>query len=118
VNAPGADTPPMTATTDTHRDAPLAVRPATAADAAALRDLARLDSARPLDGDVVLAEAGGAPVAALLLAHGRYVAHPFVRTGEVREMLRTYAARFATGAAPRRAPWSRSPQGRHVEAAA
>jgi hypothetical protein len=65
----------------------LVVRRATAADAAALADLAALDSSRPLAGDVVLAEADGAVVAAVS-GDGRAVADPFVATADVVAMLR------------------------------
>jgi hypothetical protein len=70
--------------------APLVVRPATPADAAALADLAALDSARPLEGDVVLAEAGGGVVAALS-ADGRAIADPFALTADVVDVLRVRA---------------------------
>jgi hypothetical protein len=66
---------------------PLVVRRATAADAPALVDLAALDSARPLAGDVVVAEADGALVAAVS-RDGRAVADPFLRTADVVAMLK------------------------------
>ena len=94
------------------------LRLATTADASTLRDLARLDSARPLAGPVVLAELDGTPVAARSLADGRAVADPFVRTMPVLELLESYAARVATVTAPRRSPWSLPPQRRHLQAAA
>jgi hypothetical protein len=77
----------------------LTVRFATAADAAALMDLARLDSARPLSGDRLVAEAVGRPVAALSLDDGRVVADPFRRTADAVALLRVRAAQQA--AAPR-----------------
>jgi hypothetical protein len=65
---------------------PLVVRRATPADASALVDLAALDSARPLDGDVVVAEADGVLVAAVA-GDGRVVADPFRPTADVVAML-------------------------------
>jgi hypothetical protein len=72
----------------------LTFRPATAADAAALRRLAALDSADPLSGEVVLAESDGRLVAAIS-ASGRVVADPFVPTATTVQLLRTasWAAR-------------------------
>jgi hypothetical protein len=77
--------------------APLVLRPATSADTADLERLAALDSARPLDGDVLLAYAGGEPRAALSLSSGRAVADPFWASGELVELLRA-----AAGGRPRR----------------
>jgi hypothetical protein len=100
----------------------LTVRVAGAADEAALRDLALLDSARPLAGDVVVAERDRRLVAALSLRDGRVVADPFARTADVRDVLRAYAGRpaaaAAAAAAARRSPWSFPPQRRHLHAAA
>jgi hypothetical protein len=101
-----------------HMTASYTLRPAGPADAAALRDLALLDSASPLAGDVLVAEHDHRLVAALSLADGRSVADPFVRTVAVRTMLRAYAARPTADAAERRSPWSRPPQRRHLQAAA
>ena len=74
-------------------DAPLVVRPATAADAAPLRYLASLDSAKPPAAPAVLAELDGRLVAAVSLADGRAVADPLVPTATVLAVLRGYAAR-------------------------
>ena len=76
---------------------PLVLRPATSADSHDLERLAALDSARPLDGDVLLAFAGGEVRAALSLASGRAVADPFWPSGELVELLRA-----AAGERPRR----------------
>ncbi len=81
---------PMTATT-------LTIRPATASDAGALADLARLDSARPLDGDVLLAEAAGRAVAAVALDSGRAVADPFHPSAEAVAVLRVRAGQLRGG---------------------
>jgi hypothetical protein len=67
---------------------PLLLRPATAADAAALERLAALDSARPLTGEVMLAHAGGDVRAALSLQTGRAVADPFYPSAELVDLLR------------------------------
>ena len=55
----------------------LVLRPATTADTAALERLAALDSARPLAGEVMLADVDGGVRAALSLDTGRSVADPF-----------------------------------------
>jgi hypothetical protein len=58
-------------------DQPLTIRLATPEDAASLRQLAALDSARPLTGRVLLAELDGAPLAAVALENGSVTADPF-----------------------------------------
>src|SRR5687767_13235256 len=55
----------------------LTIRRANEYDGAVLSDLAGLDSARPLHGDVLVAEAESGAVAALELESGRTVADPF-----------------------------------------
>jgi hypothetical protein len=77
--------------------APLVLRPATSVDSADLERLAALDSARPLEGDVLLAYAGGAVRAALSLDSGRVVADPFWPSAELVDLLRA-----AAGERPRR----------------
>jgi hypothetical protein len=69
----------------------LAIRAAVDADAPALRRLAERDSAAPLAGEIILAELGGAPAAALSLADGRVVADPFQRTAQLVTALRMHA---------------------------
>ena len=82
----------MTSTTHRHHAADaLTVRRATHDDAAVLADLAALDSAAPLTGDVLLAELAGTPVAALSTADGRAVADPFAFTAGVVTVLRVRA---------------------------
>ena len=76
---------------------PLVLRPATSVDSADLERLAALDSARPLDGDVLLAHAGGEVRAALSLDSGRVVADPFWPSAELVDLLRA-----AAGERPRR----------------
>jgi hypothetical protein len=70
---------------------PLVLRPATSADHAELERLAALDSARPLEGDVMLAYAGGEVRAALSLESGRAVADPFWPSADLVELLRAAA---------------------------
>jgi hypothetical protein len=83
--------------------APLVLRPATSVDTADLRRLAALDSASPLEGEVLLAYAGGDVRAALSLHSGRVVADPFFPSAELVELLRA-----AGGTRPRRS-WRRRP---------
>jgi hypothetical protein len=68
---------------------PVLVRPARAVDADSLRDLAALDSARPLTGDVLLAVVGGEPAAAISLDTGAVIADPFQPTTHLVDLLRT-----------------------------
>ena len=58
-------------------DSTLVIRVATRFDDAELRRLAALDSARPLDGDVIVAQSDGRIDAALSLHDGRAIADPF-----------------------------------------
>lgn len=78
---------------------PVVLRPAVSADASVLADLAVLDSAKPLTGDVLLAFTGGDVVAAMSLDTGAVISDPFVPTTGLVEMLR--------GAAHRAEPKSR-----------
>lgn len=64
-------------------------------DEATLRNLAALDSSRPLEGRALVAEVDGRAVAAIGLTDQRVVADPFVRTADVVELLRVRAARMA-----------------------
>ena len=77
------DTFPMTS--------PLVLRSATTADAAALERLAALDSARPLTGEVMLAQAGADVRAALSLETGRVVADPFYPSADLVALLHAAA---------------------------
>ena len=92
---------------------PLVLRPATSADSYELERLAALDSARPLDGDVLLASAGGEVRAALSLDSGRVGRRPVLAQRRARRAAarrRRASARAAWRcAAARRAPHSRSP---------
>ena len=81
---------------------PVLVRPARDVDAADLADLAAVDSAAPLTGDVLLAVSGGRVAAAMSLDTGAVIANPFVPTANLVELLRT-AARPAPRPRGRRA---------------
>ena len=67
------------------------IRFATRHDSDALRELAGLDSQKPLDGRVLVSEYGSAPVAALSLDDGRVIADPFQRTDHLVANLRMRA---------------------------
>jgi len=71
--------------------APLVLRPASSLDTADLERLAALDSSRPLEGDVLLAFAGGEVRAALSLDSGRVIADPFYPSADLVELLRAAA---------------------------
>jgi hypothetical protein len=87
----------------------LTIRYATVADAAALHRLAALDSARELQGTVLLAEVAGEPWAAVSLDDYHAVADPFRPTGELvwllvqraRDLERTERRRSATNGGQR-----------------
>ena len=70
---------------------PIILRPARDQDAVALLELAMLDDADQLAGDVLVAEVDGRLWAAIELAGGRVVADPFRRTLQVVELLRARA---------------------------
>ena len=67
---------------------PFTVRVAHPGDALALRRLAQLDSAPSLSGDVLVAELGDAPLAAISLTTGAVIADPFERSGDAARHLR------------------------------
>jgi hypothetical protein len=79
---------------------PIVVRPARPVDAADLRRLAALDSARPLTGEVLIAVSGGEVAAAMSVDTGAVIADPFQPTAHLVELLRT-AARPAPRQRPR-----------------
>jgi hypothetical protein len=74
-------------------DPSVVIRAARGSDGAALENLARMDSQRPLTGDVVLAEQNGVIVAAL--SGERAIADPFRPTADVLALLRVHAGRTA-----------------------
>lgn len=81
----------------------LTIRRATTDDHDALVDLAGLDSAKALRGDVLVAESANGPVAALEVESGRAVADPFRHTDPAVGMLRLRADQLRD-----RAPRARS----------
>ena len=70
---------------------PVLVRPARDVDVADLGRLAKLDSAAPLTGAVLLAVSGGEVAAAMSLDTGAVVADPFQPTANLVDLLRTAA---------------------------
>jgi hypothetical protein len=70
----------------------LLIRAADGSDGSALHRLAALDSARVPAGDLLVAEADGALVAALAPATGATIADPFRPTAEVVELLQLRGA--------------------------
>jgi hypothetical protein len=80
------------------REDALRIRRAVAEDAAALARLAALDSATVPEGEVLIAEADGEPVAAAPLAGGRAIADPFRYTADIVGLLELRAAQIRTAA--------------------
>ena len=74
-------------------DPTVLIRAARGSDGAALENLARMDSQRPLAGDVLLAEQNGVIVAAL--GGERLIADPFRPTADLVALLRVHAGRTA-----------------------
>jgi hypothetical protein len=70
-------------------DRALTIRLASPKDAAALRELAVLDSSPPLGGRVLLAELDGAVIAAASLDGGAVIADPFTPSAYAVRMLTT-----------------------------
>ena len=66
----------------------IAIRAAQLEDAGKIDVLAALDSARPLDGDILVAEVGHEPIAAIDVHNGRAVANPLMPTAEAVNLLR------------------------------
>jgi hypothetical protein len=64
------------------------IRYATVGDVPALRRLVELDGPRLFCGPALIAESGGAPVAAVSLADGRVIADPSLPTTVARQLLR------------------------------
>jgi hypothetical protein len=75
-------------------DPTVIIRAARGSDGRVLENLARLDSQRPLTGDVTVAERDGGVVAAI--AGDRAIADPFLPTADLVALLRLHA-----GGAPR-----------------
>lgn len=72
------------------------LQPATPSDAAALHDLAQLDSARPLADPALLAIVDGRLIAAASLTDGRLIADPFTDTTQATRLLRHHLTEIST----------------------
>ena len=83
------------------RETTVALRAANAEDAKTLRELAELDEAPELDGEVLLATIDGEPIAALSLKDGRIVSDPFVATTQAVALLRLRARHLSARLTPR-----------------
>jgi len=84
------------------------LRCAEAADAAALKRLAQLDSSPPLSGPVLVADRDGELLAAIALDDGRVIADPFRPTAALVELLRARERQLRTPSrARRRRAWVR-----------
>ncbi|HET6509850.1 MAG TPA: hypothetical protein VFG42_23855 [Baekduia sp.] len=70
----------------------IVIQEAAAAHEAALRDLAQLDSARPLTRPALMATVDGRLVAAASLHDGRVVADPFAESEQAVRLLRLHVA--------------------------
>ena len=73
------------------------VRPSTPADETRLARLAALDSAMPLHGPALVADADSRLLAALALGSGRAIADPFEPTAELVELLDLHREQLAPG---------------------
>src|SRR3954469_6808905 len=78
------------------------IRPAYPDDASTLERLARLDSRRPLDGPVLVAERDGRLLAALATSTGTSISDPFSPTADLVALLELHAAESATRSRGRR----------------
>jgi hypothetical protein len=83
---------------------PIAIRRARDSEMPLLHDLAEVDSAKPLEGSVLVAVVDGRIWAALGLHDERVIADPFLPTGPAVELLRLRLAQLrASERRPRRA---------------
>src|SRR3954454_6211175 len=80
----------------------IAIRPAYGDEAEIVRDIALLDSTRPLTGPTLLAVVDGWPVAAGSLTEDRVVANPMVETAEAVDLLRERMGHLRRVEQPRR----------------
>jgi hypothetical protein len=85
-----------------HAEPPIAIRRATEADRDTLERLAALDSARTPSGEILIAERGDEPQAAIEVTSGVAVADPFRPTAHVVELLRRRADRLTERASSSR----------------
>src|SRR3954465_586681 len=72
--------------------AAVVIRPAYPDDASPLERLARLDSRRPLDGPMLVAERDGRVLAAIATRDGATIADPFSPTADLVALLELHAA--------------------------
>ncbi len=77
---------------------PIAIRRARDTDVPVLHDLAEVDSAKPLEGPVLVAVVEGRIWAALALDGDRVIADPFLATSPSVELLRLRAAQLQADA--------------------
>jgi len=80
----------------------IAIRRATQADRPVVERLAALDSAPAPSGELLIAEVGDEPQAAIEVATGATIADPFRPTVHLVELLSLRAAPLRDGTAPRR----------------
>jgi hypothetical protein len=85
-------------------DRPVVIRWASSGDARAVRDLAVLDSASPLDGEVLVAFVDDEPWAAISVEDGRVVADPFRPSADAAALLRMRAEHLRAALSARRSP--------------
>jgi hypothetical protein len=71
---------------------PITFRHSNESDRPVLRRLAELDSARPFEGPVMLAEHEGRTIAAVSMLERRSIADPFEPTAEVVDLLWSWAS--------------------------
>ncbi|MDX6691055.1 MAG: hypothetical protein QOG15_2512 [Solirubrobacteraceae bacterium] len=81
---------------------PIIIRHSTDADSDTLRDLAALDSRKPMSERALIAEVDGRPHAAVDLADGSIAADPFAPTAELVELLHLRAANLMSVTPPAR----------------
>ena len=89
----------------TPENSTLALRVADADDAPAVRRLAALDDAAPLEGPVMVALVNGEAVAAISLSDERVVANPFVPTADIVALLGMRIGQLRRPRSRRRIVW-------------
>jgi hypothetical protein len=82
--------------------ATIAIRPATPTDRSALERLAALDSAATPTGEILIAEVGREPQAAVHVPSGATIADPFRPTAHLVELLTLRAKTLRDATVPRR----------------
>jgi hypothetical protein len=82
----------------------IAIRRATDSDRPVIERLAALDSAPTLTGEILIAEVGDEPQAAIEIASGAAIADPFRPTAHLVELLDVRAALLRKRAGARRRP--------------